>query len=222
MSRSPKSFERRPASFKPQQRVLVLCEDSKSSKTYLEDASLYFRSYAVVEFAHCGHTDPLGIVKAAVNRQKDFEFVYCVVDRDTHENFDEAARLATRETKVKLFTSHPCFEFWLLLHFLYSRAPYAAAGNLSAADCVIKDLRSKHGMDGYAKGQIKGLFQTLLPRLPDARTHAARTMAEAHQDDEPNPSSPLHLLLDALEELSTLKPAGVTAQGHVKSNSTSD
>jgi hypothetical protein len=206
MSRDSGSFKRSDARFKPQPRVLVLCEDTKSSKTYLEDASIYFRSYAVVEFAHCGRTDPLGIVQAAIGRQNDFEVVHCVIDRDNHQNFDPALRLVATAPKVELFTSYPCFEFWLLLHFTYSRAPYAPAGNLSAADRVIRDLRSKPGMGAYAKGEIKGLFDVLLPRLPQARIHAARALHEAVQDNEPNPSSPLHLLLAALEDLSTLQP----------------
>lgn len=207
MTRGSNSFKRKGARFKPQPRVLVLCEDTKSSKTYLEDASTHFRSYAVVEFAHCGHTDPLGIVKRAVARQRDFEMVYCVVDRDSHHNFDEAVKLADTEPKIELITSYPCFEFWLLLHFAYSRAPYAPAGKVSAADRVVKDLQTKPGMEAYDKGQIKGLFEILRPRLSDAKAHAVRTLIEAEQDTEFNPSSRLHILLDSLEALAILKPA---------------
>ena len=146
-------------------------------------------------------------MEAAIKRQKDFESVYCVIDRDTHHNFDAALARAATELKVRLITSYPCFEFWLLLHFCYSRAPYTSVGGLSAADRVIQDLRTKPEMDAYAKGATKNLFDKLLPMLPQARNHAGRTLVDAEQDGELNPSTPLHLLLTELEELAGLKPA---------------
>lgn len=201
MARSTASFERRGARFRPQPRVLVLCEDTKSAKVYLEDAAISSRSSADVEFAHCGRTDPLGIVEAAVRRSSGYEQVYCVIDRDSHENFDEALAAAAGHAKVKLLVSYPCFEYWLLLHFGYSRAPYQRAGKKSAADCVVHELRTKVGMATYAKGGVKGLFMSLLDRLPCARTHAERSRQEAEAEGENNPSTPLHLLMEKLEEL---------------------
>lgn len=207
MSRNAASFKRGNARYKPQPRVLVLCEDLKSSKVYLEEASIHFRSYAVVEFAHCGRTDPMGIVEAAIKRQHDFELVYCVIDRDTHQNFDSALTLAGQVSKVKVVVSYPCFEFWLLLHFCYSRAPYSSVGSSSAADRVTQDLRKNDGMESYAKGKINGLFQRLLPRLPQAKSNAIRTLVDANNDGELNPSTSMHLMICALEDLANLKPA---------------
>lgn len=205
MKHGADSFKRIGARFKPQPRVLVICEDSKSSKTYLEDASISFRAQAAVEFSHCGRTDPLGIVAAAIKRQRDFESVYCVIDRDAHQNFDAALALAADEPKVTVVPSYPCFEFWLLLHFCYTRAPNTAVGGLSAADRVIQELRTKPNMDVYAKGATKRLFENLLPMLPQARIHAARTLADAASDGELNPSTSLHLLLTELEKLVPLQ-----------------
>ena len=91
--RSAASFARGAAKFKVQARVLVLCEDSKSSKTYLEDASKYFRATAQVQIAHPGRTDPLGVVQAGVKQQSAFDAVYCVVDRDSHANWEQAIDL---------------------------------------------------------------------------------------------------------------------------------
>lgn len=203
MNRQAASFKRTGARFKPQPRVLVICEDTKSSKTYLEDASLYFRSHAVVEFSHCGRTDPLGIIENAIKRQHDFELVYCVIDRDTHANFDAALALAQAEQKITVIASYPCFEFWLLLHYSYTRAPFARAGALSAADKVIQELMTKPGMEDYAKGKVQALFQSLLVNLNQARDHAARTLIEAEKDGSLNPSSQIHTLIDALADLAS-------------------
>ena len=122
VKRTTASFSRGTAKFKAHPRVLVLCEDSKSSKTYLEDASKYFRATAQVKIAHPGRTDPLGVVQAGVRQRSTFDAVYCVVDRDSHANWDQAIDLARGHPKIQMIRSFPCFEFWLLLHFGYTRA----------------------------------------------------------------------------------------------------
>lgn len=206
VGRTASSFRREAPRFRVQPRVLVVCEDSKSSKNYFEEAARHFRSYALVEFSHCGNTDPLGIVKNALTRQRDFEHVYCALDRDSHQNWDEAMSMVTHSPKVKIVASYPCFEFWLLLHRRYTRAPYTAVGGVSAAERVLRELRAEAGMDTYIKGNVRDLFFALLPDLATAKVRAARTVAERDADDERNPSTEVHKLLEALEELSVPMP----------------
>jgi hypothetical protein len=203
MARDTNSFKRQKSKFKPQPTVLVICEDSKSGKRYLEDASLYFRVNVLVEITHCGKTDPMNIVKEAISRQGKFDLVFCAIDRDTHKNFDEAMSLAKTSKKVEVIVSYPCFEFWLLLHFGYNRKPFAAAGTHSAADLLIKDLRTHPGLEKYDKGKDMGIFELLRgDRLAEARREAPRVLIEAIASEQMNPSTRLHELLDFFEKLS--------------------
>jgi len=101
MARDSNSLKRQKPKFKPQPTVLVICEDSKSGRRYLEDASLHFRVTVLVEITHCGKTDPLNIVKEAISRQGKFDHVFCAIDRDTHETFDEAVNLAKSSKKSR-------------------------------------------------------------------------------------------------------------------------
>lgn len=208
--RSSASFARGGAKFKVQARVLVLCEDSKSSKTYLEDASRYFRATTHVQIAHPGCTDPRGVVQAGVKQRQNYDVVYCVVDRDSHANWDEAIDLARGHPQIRMIRSFPCFEFWLLLHFSYTRAGYAPAGGLSAADQVVRELKLRPGMQGYAKGSINGLFQKLCgtgdAMLMTACRHGDRTLNDAEQDGESNPSTELQNLIRELKRLGNLEP----------------
>lgn len=206
MGRTAASFARGGFRFKVQPRVLVICEDAKSSKNYLEDASHFYRSQAQVVFAHVGRTDPLGIVREAIKQSSRYDAIYCVIDRDTHEGFTEALELAKSESKIEVFSSYPCFEYWLLLHFQYTRAPYARVGGSSAAECVVRDLRRHAGMADYSKGSIRGLFEKLTSKLEPARARAKRALAEAEADGEPNPSTRLHTLIDVLRDLGEVKP----------------
>lgn len=203
MARDAKSFKRKEPRFQPIPTVLILCEDLKSGKRYLEDAALHFRSNAKVEIAHCGVTHPLGIVEKAVERQSKFDKVYCAVDRDTHESFDQALLLATRHEKIQVIASYPCFEVWLLLHFGYTRRPFTRSGNRSAGDCVSAELKKKPGMDAYEKGANVRYFNQLLGEpLTTARAQSPRVLADAIANREPNPSTEIHLLIDVIENLS--------------------
>lgn len=196
-------FDRAKPRFKQQPTVLVICEDTKSGKVYLEEANLHYRIKVQVEITHCGKTDPKGIVEAAISRRKNFERVFCTIDRDTHRNFDEALNLA-KAKNIEIITSYPCFEFWLLLHFGYCRKPYTAAGTYSAADLVIKDLCTHDCLKNYDKGNAKGLFNLMLNNgFTEARHVAPKVLAEAIASGEMNPSTRLHELIDFFEKLST-------------------
>lgn len=207
MARQPSRFDRKKPVFKPQPLVLVLCEDTKSSLSYLKDAAHHFRAYAEVDIVHCGKNDPLSIVKEAVIRQLNFDVVYCVIDRDQHETFDEALILAAENTKkVVVIASYPCYEYWLLLHFKKTRKPYASAGKNSSCDLLVKDLCEEKGMGNYAKGTCDNLFDDLLDRLPEARQRAKELFAEALNDNTFNPSTRLHELIGRLEQLGSPQP----------------
>lgn len=204
------SFSRHGGKFKPQAKVLVLCEDTKSAKDYLEDAAVWFRARVEVEIIHFD-TSPRNTVEEALKRHAAFEQVYCVIDRDQHETFEEARRMlkaAQVAGKVKLIVSWPCYEFWLVLHFGYTRSAYQGQGGKSPAAMVMADLRKKEGMQQYAKGKSDEIFSRLGPaRLAQARKNAVRAMDDAVITGEFNPSTEIHLLIDCFESLGTLQPA---------------
>lgn len=205
MTQNPKSFNRAKSRFKPQPTTLVICEDSKSGLNYLQDASVYFRADAKIEISHCGRTDPLGIIKEAIKNKANFDQIYCVIDRDGHQTFDQAIVLAKTASNVNVIASFPCFEFWLLLHFGYCRKPYNAIGENSSADLLIKDLCTKDlTIKNYNKGNDKSIFQMLLgEKFKLARKFSPMILKEAISDGALNPSTTLHILINKFEELST-------------------
>ena len=163
---------------------------------------MHFRVHVKVEITHIGKTDPKGIVAAAIERTKQYDKVFCAIDRDTHETFDEALRMSANNEKVVVVPSYPCFEFWYLLHFGYTRKAYTSIGGASAGDRLVSDLKAKEGMKDYAKGGEKGMFELLLPNFVVARRHSSRALADAQRDGEVNPSTTMHELMDFFESLS--------------------
>lgn len=207
MARSTSRFDRKKPSLKQQARILVICEDTKSSRIYLEDATRHFRAQAEIDIVHSGKNDPLNIVAEAVRRRRDFDKIYCVIDRDSHEGFDQALRLANANAaQVVVIASYPCYKYWLLLHFCKTSKPYAPAGKNSSGDLLIKDLRKKDGMADYAKGDSKSIFDSLVLMLPTARRHATERMVEAIDDGSLDPSTRLHELINLFEELGKPQP----------------
>lgn len=204
MARIVSRFDRKKPNLQQQAKVLVICEDTKSSLVYLQDAARYFRSYADVDITHCGKNDPLNIVKEAIQRRKTYDKVYCAIDRDRHENFEAALALAATHSQwLSVVASYPCYEFWLLLHFRMTRRAYVGVGKNSAGDLLVKALRCEEGMAAYDKGGPANLFNELIPKLPDARQRAAQVLQQAEADGELNPSTRLHELVDVFERLGT-------------------
>jgi hypothetical protein len=205
MARSATSYSRKKPSLAQQPTVLIICEDEKSSKDYLTDAKVHFRASASVEVVHLGKSDPRSIVRQGIERLRRYDQVYCVIDRDTHPTFDEAISLAQGHKNLKMIVSYPCFEYWLCLHFQYSRRTFRRKGSESPAQQIIKVLRSFEGMDGYDKGDCNSLFQKLLPRLPVAIDNSKRSQKDAANDSEMDPSTSFHILLEKLQDLGLLK-----------------
>lgn len=188
----------------PYKRILIVCEGSKTEPFYFDEIrNRYKLSAANVKVANKGSA-PISVVKSAIKLQgkerklgEQFDEVFCVFDRDEHTTFKQACDKAEAK-KLNLVVSWPCFEFWLLLHFGYSRKPYARTGNRSPADECVRDL--KNHLTDYKKAQ-KGLFRQLEDCLDAAKTRAQRAMLDANKTNNPNPSTEIHYLVDYMQNL---------------------
>ena len=184
--------------------MLVVCEGERTEPRYFAALRDHLRLNTLVVKATKG-VDPRTLVNIAKNesqREKSkgeqFDFVYCVFDRDSHARFEEASDMA-QARGFKLARSWPCFEFWLLLHFEFVMAPYARSGSESPCDACIRDLR-KHIPD-YSKGD-QTTFNNLWHRLEQAIKNGYKAAADATATGERNPSTEVHKLVVHLRKLS--------------------
>lgn len=109
-------------------RLLILCEDGKSSKLYFEafkrDEKLKRDLASVsIEVVHPKDHSPLGLVieaKAKVQKARrdrnPYNEIWIVLDKDHHANIDKAIDFA-HANKYNIALSVICFEYWVLLHF---------------------------------------------------------------------------------------------------------
>ncbi|MYA18305.1 MAG: RloB domain-containing protein [Gammaproteobacteria bacterium] len=147
-------------------------------------------------------SDPRSVVRTALRERDEekqqgeyYDRVYCVFDRDRHANFAAASDEAIRKG-VRLARSWPCFEYWFLLHFVYTRKPFRESQGRSPCDNCVRELRI-HLAD-YRKGSV-GVFDRLRTRLEQAKTNAR--MAKDDAEGEPNPSTDVHDLVEYLQQL---------------------
>src|SRR5438046_534285 len=107
--------------------VLIVCEGGKTEPNYLDRLRVVRGlSNANIRITPADGTDPLSVVRFAEKQSalSQYDRVFCIFDRDEHATYDAALqRVAQLGEKFSAITSWPCFEVWLLLHFVYSTAP---------------------------------------------------------------------------------------------------
>ena len=188
----------------PHDRVLIVCEGQRTEPSYFQDiVDRYRLSIANIKVIGSG-ADPRTVVREAKkerNRERrrgeKFDRVYCVFDRDEHATFQAACDEA-RASRLCLTRSWPCFEFWLRLHFEFSRQPYGRSGGRSPAGNCLEDVRNF--LPHYAKA-AGGVFFDLEDRLEEAKARAARALNDARTTGAFNPSTEVHELVEYLQSL---------------------
>jgi hypothetical protein len=105
----------------------------------------------------------------------------------------------TRATvTIHPITSVPSFEYWLLLHYENTTAPFEATGNQSAAQSLVHRVRTHIG--GYAKG-MAGAYELTKPNLEAAIDRATKLENLVEVLGVSNPSTRVHELVNYLRTL---------------------
>jgi len=204
-------LKRKSRGFREFLRILVTCEGSKTEPNYFRSLcrGLGLRA-TVVEIAGANSgSAPESVYQYAAKRlaeDPELDELYCVFDRDQHESFDSAMKKITEHPSKKLraVVSYPCFEFWILLHFRFSRAPFSRVGAESAGDMAAKAVKTE--WPSYAKGALD-VFERLDAegRTDIAIANAARARKDASETGELNPSTDVDELVSRLREVAKLQ-----------------
>lgn len=212
-AKSEKDLARKKAKRSSYEKILIVCEGEKTEPNYFNELKDYYQlnTANVVVDGRCG-SDPWSIYQHAqkcVSQAKKFndpyDKIYCVFDKDKHTTYQRTLDAIIKVNAKQDFTaivSVPCFEFWLLLHFIYTTQPFVAAGNESAGDRTIDEL--KNYLPNYQKSE-QGLFTQLAPKLDFAKANAQHTLTAAIANQTDNPSTYIHELVEYLQNLKNSK-----------------
>lgn len=182
-------------------RILVVCEGSKTEPGYLAEIRTECRLHTasvVVRHSETG-TAPIQVVEYAQElfekgdrhrkiQARAFEQVFAVFDRDEHPSYLAALQLAhsldgrlrndaRQSIRFQAIASVPSFELWLLLHYEDVQAPLHR-------DEVMRRL--KQYLPGYTKGG-RNVYSTTKDNLMVAvqRAEALAMKFTAYTDPEP-------------------------------------
>ena len=198
-------YKRREAFKEPRKSILIVCEGEKTEPIYFNALKETLRLIMVdVEIVGEGGA-PITVVNRAIARREDrkiiakksltkteYEVIYCVVDVDTHETLDQAIDKA-RGNEICVILSNPCFEYWYILHFRKTSAPFSSSQNVKSA------LRREHS--AYSESDTT-IFNVVYPKTSDAIKRSKEVLNEQHNDAEDlrdcNPSTHVHNIVEYL------------------------
>ena len=198
-----KAFERPSKQLVPHDKVLIVCEDTKSARYYLEDLVKYLQlQSARVQVMAGSSSAPSNVVNTAIKMstplgEDPFDQVFIVIDRDTHSTFDSALRdlknhSGTTPQSFTSIVSYPSFEVWILYHFTYTRKP------LPLAKDVIRKIKT-YDFD-YNKAH-NNLFVKLLDKFDTAINNSQRSLKDVIKDGISNPSTEFATLIKRLKSI---------------------
>lgn len=204
-------LKRNAARREPYELILIVCEGSETEPNYFENLrEAEGLSSVNVQITGESGSDPMSVINYAIkvyeDREKEknpstlYDKVYCVIDRDSHANFDNAVNKSRDYNYINLIKSYPSFEYWYLCHFVYSRASICRSGNKSAGDNCVKTL-DRHWQSQFSEGykkNNKGIYRNLSGLFDQAVTNSKRALNDAKASDEMNPSTEVHLLAEYL------------------------
>ena len=226
-SRSDQRFKKRKAqkaaslarakATKPfQRRALIVCEGEKTEPLYIE-ALVSHLGLTTAEVKVCGKSGsaPTNVVEYGIRELQaddDYEFVYFVIDRDCHADYDQAigrvygiAKSRKYKSKtIEVISSVPCFEVWFLMHFEAYARPHDKGGGKSPCGNLISSLQEKPGFEDYSKGEGT-YFDQLSHIFDEAKRNSLNRLEESIKSGDRkhhgNPTTLMHQLIDGLEDI---------------------
>ncbi len=181
--------------------ALIICE-GETERRYFDELRKELRLKPSDVTVIYKDSAPISIVDNAIKIVKNknepkYDDIFCVFDKDTHPTYkkalDKVNTIKSKNTTIHIINSVPCFEFWLLLHFVFSTKPFTSNEEL------ISDLR-EHIPD-YEKN-MANIFAQTKHQLPAAIANAKLTEKECKKTETDNPSTEVHKLVTYLQYLS--------------------
>ncbi|MBK6674282.1 MAG: RloB domain-containing protein [Proteobacteria bacterium] len=183
--------------------TLIICEGEETEPNYIRGLCDHLginRAAVHIESGE-GVTDPEGLVRKARKKftsDGNFDRVFVVCDAGAG-GLAEALKLAQNPvrnnagetTNVVVVSSHPSFEFWLLLHFEYRASPCTAVE-------ALRDLR-RH-LTNYEKSDPQ-VFQMVESGLEQACDRAQRLKHDLNRTGAASPDTDMAEFIRLLREM---------------------
>ncbi len=200
-----RSFRRPPPFRDIGRKLIIVCEGKRTERGYFEEIRKSLRLPTLkVHVIHADATDPLSIVRAAIEYRQDRkderawakeDTAWAVFDGDEHrdanpDRWNDAIQIA-QSKDIRLAVSNPCFELWYLLHYRSHTAEVTRQKAFRLLKSHISD---------YEKA--KTLWPSPLEPFTSEAIQRAKQLASRAAADElqpfPNPCTNVYELVESL------------------------
>jgi hypothetical protein len=209
--------KRRKETLKPKKIMKIYCEGEKTEPSYILGYIEQSNSDSlkkVIELQPTRKNTPVELVEEACKAKKGArnlagDVYWVVYDRESVAKYSDRLHASAydkaRANGINLVISNVCFEYWILLHFVDTSAPYSSYDDLFHKSDLSKSVKIACGKD-YTKAL--DLFGAVKNSIDCARERAKKLNSRALEDAEANKNKPYHLnpytnmneLLDAIDK----------------------
>ncbi len=136
------NFRKACAPQKTKKRILIISEGKKTEPNYFNSVKRQFRLTSIEipdTKKNTGKellTTAIDLRSKAIKDRNEYDEIWIIIDRDGYTKHPQVFDRAKNFSDIKIGFSSPCFEFWLLLHFEYTSAPF------TDCDSTIKKLEN--------------------------------------------------------------------------------
>ena len=190
-----RGLKRRRARLDVLPRILIVCEGRVTEPEYIDVVRVGERINLIQIIVDAEGGTPKTLVDRAVEEKKKnarnefgrYDEVWCVFDVDEHPLIPEAKEKAAANG-IKVALSNPCFELWLILHFVYHSAP------LNRHEARRECQRQMPDYEKHIPADV------VFPRLDTAIANSKRLARwqETRQGSGGNPSTDVYQLIERL------------------------
>lgn len=162
-------LKRREGSKKPAEAIFIIPE-GQTEEAYFKALKNQLRkpNIQIAVAKANSDTDPRQLAERAIavkKSNKGYTHIACVLDADKPEALAQAKLLIKHHKDIALYTSDPCFEVWLLLHFVQTDAPFE--------NCHAVELRLRSHWNDFNKG-LKCPCPDVISKLPIAISNSTK------------------------------------------------
>ena len=202
------------------ERVLIVSEGTKTEPMYFEKLVEHLK-LVTTDIKVIGGDDscPQKVVQYAIalyeerkNTNDEYDLVFCVIDKDAHAHYEDAlleVQKYTPKNILHIINSIPCFEVWLLLHYIYTSKPFQkkgvkSKGGKSICDTVKDELKKYlpnyvKNISNFSEDELSYIFND--ETIRSAIKKAEQLMEHCKSGGTDNPSTKVYELVLKLQEM---------------------
>lgn len=211
-AKSRKDLSRRKPTREIKNRILIVCEGTKTEPVYFKLLCQHFGiPKELVEIIGTGMTPDQVLdrteqeLSRAKKKDEEFSEAFCVFDRDKHTTLSSTLNKINNKHDITHIVSSPCFELWFLLHFTATSKHYQSTPGRSTGHNLVGDLRKY--LPTYDKTNVAKTFLDLITKTEVAISNS-KNVYKNFLNTRQNPNiidgtySEVHILVIRLMKLS--------------------